>query len=350
VRLVRGSMATSTLRTALVLMLLASPAAAQWRTVEPGGDTVCSDGSPYRFFVHPGDPARLLVEFEGGGGCWSADTCALDIFTRRVSLDPEEARRRGLLTGIYDRANPQNPFRTFTHVYVPYCTGDLHWGNRARTYSGPAGPFTIHHKGAANAGAALSWTFDNVQAPSQVAVVGCSAGGYGSIVWAPQIMARYSGAQAVHLSDSAAGVAPPGFLATLMESWDVSSAWPRDIPTLALDSLDVSRVTLDDVYTGVASHYPLSRFSQYNTLADSTQLFFFALTQGPTASLEEWSARMQASMAGLRANPNFLAYVAPGAQHCIVNSPAFYTTSVNGVRVVDWVTGLLSTQPPPSVP
>src|SRR5215203_1188001 len=96
---------------ALVLLLLAAPAGAQWRTIEPGGDTVCADGSPYRFFVHPGDPARLLVEFEGGGACWSAETCAMAIYSRSVLIDPELARQFGLLTGIYDRANRENPFR-----------------------------------------------------------------------------------------------------------------------------------------------------------------------------------------------------------------------------------------------
>jgi hypothetical protein len=344
-------MASPVLRTALVALLTAAPAAAQWQTVEPGGETQCSDGSPYRFFVYPGDPTRLLVEFEGGGGCWSAETCALDIYTRRVTIDPEQARQLGLLVGIYDRGNPENPFRTFTHVYVPYCTGDLHWGNSAHTYQGATGPFTVQHKGAVNAAAALAWTFENVQAPTQVAVAGCSAGGYGSILWAPRIMARYSGAQAVHLSDSAAGVAPMGFLDTLNASWDVSAAWPRDIPSLALDGLDISRLTLDDLYSGVAGHYPLSTFSQFNTTGDATQIFFYALTQGPTATAEEWSARMQASMGTLRAaNPNFFSYTAPGTQHCIINSPAFYTTSVNGVRVVDWLERMLSARAPVSVP
>ena len=119
--------------TILAAAFFVSPAGAQWRTVVPGGETVCSDGSPYRFFVHPGDPAKLLVEFEGGGGCWSDQTCELDIYNRRVLVDPDEVQRRGLLQGIYDRTRADNPLRDFTHVYVPYCTGDLHWGNVTQT-------------------------------------------------------------------------------------------------------------------------------------------------------------------------------------------------------------------------
>jgi pectinacetylesterase len=344
-------MSTRTLRAALFLVLAAAPAGAQWQTIEPGGDTVCSDGSPYRFFVHPGDPARLLVEFEGGGGCWSAETCAMEIYTRRVTTDPELARRLGLLVGIYDRGNPENPFREWTHVYIPYCTGDLHWGNSTRVYAGASGPYTIQHKGAVNAAAALRWASENVLAPSQVAVAGCSAGGYGSIVWAPQIMTRYSGASVFQLSDSAAGVVPPGFFTTVLASWDVSAIWPKDIPPLALESLDPSRLTLPDLYTGIAGHYPLSTFSQMNALTDSTQTFFYGLTRGNTATADDWSAQMQASVAAIKgANANFAAYTAPGSQHCFINTPSFYTTSVNGVRLVDWVGGLVSGRRPASVP
>ena len=41
-----------------------------WNAIEPGGDTLCSDGTPYRFFVHPGNTTKLMVYFEGGGACW----------------------------------------------------------------------------------------------------------------------------------------------------------------------------------------------------------------------------------------------------------------------------------------
>jgi hypothetical protein len=344
-------MSVKAVRAALLLVLAAAPAQAQWQTISPGGDTICSDGSPYRFFVHPGDPRRLLVEFEGGGGCWSAETCALPIYTRQVAMDPEAARLQGLLVGIYDRGNAENPFREWTHVYIPYCTGDLHWGNATRAYSWDSVSYTIQHKGAVNAAAALRWTSENVLAPAQVAVTGCSAGGYGSILWAPALISRYSGASVVHLSDSAAGVVPAGFFTTLLGSWDVSGAWPKEIPPLALETLDASRLTLADFYSGVAGHYPLATFSQFNTLADTTQGYFYGLTRGDTATAADWTAQMQASIATIKgANPNFVAYTAPGAQHCIINSPGFYTTTVNGVRLVDWVERLLSGRSPASVP
>jgi pectinacetylesterase len=337
---------------ALVLIALSAPRLeAQWRAVEPGGQTLCSDGSPYRFFVNAGDPGKLLVEFEGGGGCWDDATCATSIYSRRISIDPVLAEQSGLLVGIYDRRNPENPFRDYTHVYVPYCTGDLHWGNNDKTYSAASGSYVVHHRGAVNAAAAVSWAYENVPAPRQLFVAGCSAGGYGSILWSAHLMSHYSGASAVQLSDSAAGVVPPGFFMTPLVNWGAAAAWPSFIPSLALDRLDTSRVTMAEFYTGVAGHYPLSAFSQFNRLADSTQVFFYILTKAALATPEEWAAQMQASVAQIRsANPNFSAYTAPGTQHCVINSPALYTTEVGGVRLVDWLRRLNETHAPGSIP
>ena len=67
---------------------------------------MCADGSAFKFFVYPGDPARLLVEFEGGGACWDAATCSTSFYSRRVTMDPAAAEQAGLLVGIYDRKNP----------------------------------------------------------------------------------------------------------------------------------------------------------------------------------------------------------------------------------------------------
>ena len=56
---------------ALVLLFalaLAQGLEAFWKAVEvPGG--VCADGSPYRFYVSPGDPRKVVVDFQGGGAC-----------------------------------------------------------------------------------------------------------------------------------------------------------------------------------------------------------------------------------------------------------------------------------------
>jgi hypothetical protein len=332
-------------------LLSAAPASAQWQVIEPGGETRCSDGSPYRFFVHPGDPARVLVEFEGGGGCWDALTCASPIYTRRVEVDPERARQLGLLVGIYDRTNPANPVRDWTHVYIPYCTGDLHWGAVTRTYAGAAGPLTIEHRGAVNASSALDWVFANVPSPTNVFVTGCSAGGYGAIFWAPRVFARYPAAARAHLSDSSAGITPPGFFAVPFENWNVAPAWPSEIPALAGFVGDPGRVTMPDLYAAIGAADPGASFAQWNAQADATQIFFWNLMRGGVGGESDWSGQMMASLSAIRGTtPNFHSYLAPGTQHCVINTPSFYTTTVAGRPVADWVRALVTTGAPGSVP
>ena len=327
--------------------------AQEWETVVPGGDTICSDGSPYRFFVHRGDPGKLLIEFEGGGACWSGSTCEADVYNRRVMSDPEAARQSGQLQGIYDRANPANPLKDFTHVYIPYCTGDLHWGNAAATYTSLAGnPYVIQHKGALNATTALNWAGANVPAPAQVVVAGCSAGGYGAALWSAKIAQVYPGARTVELADSAAGVVPDGFFAIPFSSWNVAGAWPNFIPDLALDRVDPATLTLPKLYTSVASFFPTASFSQFNTRSDSTQIFFYALSKGSISATDaaDWSAKMVSNVEQISAaNPNFRAYLAAGTEHCVINRPSFYTQTVGGKKFSDWVTTLLAGADPGQV-
>ncbi len=335
----------------LALVLASTGASAQeWETVVPGGQTSCSDGSPWRFFVHRGDPAKLLIEFEGGGACWSGATCSADVYNKTVTSDPEVARQTGQLQGIYDRSNPANPLKDFTHVYIPYCTGDLHWGNAAASYTSPEGkPFVIQHKGAANAATALNWAADNVPAPAQLVVAGCSAGGYGAALWSAKIAQAWPGARMVELADSAAGVVPDGFFGATLTSWNVADAWPSFIPALAVDPMTL---TLPRLYTAAAGFYPTASFSQFNTRTDAVQIFFYALSKGSISATDalDWSAKMVANVEQISgANPNFRAYLAPGTEHCIINRPSFYTQAVGGKKFSDWVTTLLSGADPGQV-
>ena len=53
----------------------ASAGAGGWEEVVPGGDCQCSDGSAFSFWVREADPAKVVVFLQGGGACFSAETC-----------------------------------------------------------------------------------------------------------------------------------------------------------------------------------------------------------------------------------------------------------------------------------
>ena len=45
------------------------------------------------------------------------------------------------------------------------------------------------------------------------------------------------------------------------------------------------------------------------------------------------------------AGVNLLSYTAPGAEHTVLSDEPFYTETVNGQRLVDWVTRLIERKP-----
>lgn len=303
-----------------------------WNLVEVGGAATCARGTPYAFFVRPGSVERIVIEFEGGGACWSQSSCAegSDMFDDVVDRDA-----MAVPEGIHDHDNPANPFRDWYHVFVPYCTGDLHMGDQVTTYV----DFDIHHAGAINAGLVMQWVYDNFPSPERVVVTGCSAGGYGSIAWAPYVMEHYPEAPVVQLADCAAGVAPAGFLLVINGVWNAGLVAPPFVPALADPNWATLNMTA--IYQGDAGHFTTQQFAQYNTQWDGTQTSFYEDMGG--AGVEEWSQSMNESVGEIAAGAdNFASYTAAGDVHCIITRDEVYSAETAGTPVIDWIGALAS--------
>jgi hypothetical protein len=199
-----------------------------WNVVYPGGKTICSRGDKYMFAVHPGKLNKLVVDFEGGGACWTTASCgfATALFKERAE-DSLKYIQQGYSEGIYDRKNAKNPFKDWYHVFVPYCTGDIHWGDSVKTYGSGANAFTINHKGAVNVRAVLKWIADNFGAPEQIFVTGCSAGSYGSLLWAHHLIKQYPQSKVYQFGDSGAGIVTNNFLKDSFPNWNALQATPN---------------------------------------------------------------------------------------------------------------------------
>ena len=184
-----------------------------WNTVQlPQGR--CSDGSGYKMFVMPAtDPAirasgDLIIYMEPGGACWDYPSCTGQAGVRGAAnpngipdnfmsvsafLDPNTpgGSPNALLSPLLYNASALGfePNRVVTDrwnkVFLPYCTGDVHAGNRITTYTDPtgAGPdVTFYHWGAKNVEAAITYLKAHYAQPAEMLVTGCSAGGAGALV------------------------------------------------------------------------------------------------------------------------------------------------------------------------
>ncbi|MEW6272800.1 MAG: pectin acetylesterase-family hydrolase [Thermodesulfobacteriota bacterium] len=150
--------------------------------------TRCGDGSPYAFWVRlapEGEPAeRVVIYLQGGGVCVFGDDCANVGSALMRALDNTLSGG-----GILSNTNPDSPFRTWTKVFLPYCTQDLHVGGGTTNVFPEV---TVHRFGGLNVRAALRWVRDALWAELdagstegyrpdrlQVLFAGGSAGGFG---------------------------------------------------------------------------------------------------------------------------------------------------------------------------
>ena len=310
-----------------------------WTKIEPGGDTICARGDEFHFFVRGGTVNKIAIVFDGGGACWNAATCGLAdaIFDPKADEalpDPGD--------GVSDNADAENPFKDWYQVFIPYCTGDVHWGDNVMTYPGQDGmpDVTIHHKGQVNTKAVLDWVYERFEKPDTVFVTGMSAGSYGSIGWAPHIMEHYPDSYVVQLGDSGAGVITDTFFQDSFPSWKADSIIPDWIA--ALDK-PLEELKLEDLYIEESKAYPKNVFSQYNTNNDENQRFYYTAMGGKD---EDWSPKMHEKIAAIIAGaPKFRSFIEGGTKHVVLPYPEFYTYASNGVRIRDWVADLANHKP-----
>lgn len=299
-----------------------------WSTLVPGGDTVCSRGTPYQFFVRKAENPtdKLLIYFQGGGACWNALTCREDGGTFDDAVGTLEQEVLGY-DGVFNYENPANPLIDYNVVFVPYCTGDIHIGDTSTRYL----TIGIEHRGVDNSMSALNWAFSNFSTPQQIVIAGTSAGAYGAIYFTPLVAEQYPDATIVQHGDAGVGVSPVGW--DVLQTWDIYA----NIPQFETVSIDPETFEIRFLYEGAAS-YPNVQLSQFTTNADDVQTLFYSFSAPGGAP---WTDGMYASLETLDALPNFSSYVAGGELHTVLARPEFYTLTSNGVKFVDWFTALV---------
>jgi hypothetical protein len=312
------------------------PAAGEWIEVAPGGDTICSRGTPYRFFVRGGRSDRIMVDFQGGGACWDEVTCGaagvIGLFTEDVgTLEEFVGFVESQGQGGYLSDAPENPFRDWTIVHIPYCTGDIHWGDARQTY----GSDTIEHRGFVNASAALDWTYRRFPSPTNVFVSGCSAGAYGAALHSAYLAQHYAGAQVSVFADSGAGIITDSFLNDSLPNWNATANLPSFVPGL---DVPLSELSLSQVYIRIGERFPSLRLAQQSTHYDQDQVFFYTAMGG---AREDWPPAMRASLDRVAsAIPNFTSYVPGGSMHCAGIYPFFTERQVDGTTLSEWTAEL----------
>ncbi|WP_158620041.1 pectin acetylesterase-family hydrolase [Corallococcus sicarius] len=293
-------------------------------TFVPVPDAHCANGSSTGMAINLTDRSkRVFVFLAGGGACWEAAACALGTATHitdTMGADPVLAEAQAAdLAVLFDRANPQNPFRDASFVYVPYCTGDLHAGTRVHTYDW-FGPKRVEHVGARNLDAYLRRLQPTFPEADRVWLAGISAGGYGATFNAWRVQKALPWARVDVLNDSGLVIntAGDGRYGTMRANWGVE--FP---PGCTGCDTGLSAVLGASARLLTAPR----RHGMLGHLQDGTIALYFGLD----------GAQVQAGLEAARASaePNVKTFYLPGNPHVLLAHPDAATGA--GLTVRAWL-------------
>jgi hypothetical protein len=264
------------------------------------------------------------VYFEGGGACWNQETCRKgSTWYKDAAMNNAGDYFNFFSQGIFNMAQPENPFAAYSMVFVPSCTGDADIGSRISDYGDGV---EIYHYGFVNMRAVLDLLDQWPEQPDSLFVAGCSSGSVGSVIATPYLIERYPDVPLVQFGDS---------LGTIYNlPLDLDALWGAGASAADWILPQGTHFDLGSYTIALMQHYPDYQFAQYNSQFDAIQQQFF----GPRSLVELLINRTVEQMSA--AAPNFRSVVAGGDQHCILQYDDLYTYRVQNVRLVDWLRDL----------
>jgi hypothetical protein len=323
------------------------------RNLQPQCSGLPGTNPGFSFFVKGGLINNLLVFFDGGGACWDTMNCIyIPTYSPAVDQTIQGLTAAG---GIFDTDNPANPFREWNFVFIPYCTGDIHWGSNDKEYPDYLKKYgganvTIHHRGFDNFLVVLKWINENFSRPYEIFVTGSSAGSYGAILAFPYIQEAYPESKASILGDAGLGVVTESFHNNSMNNWGIQQNLPAWI--LGFDR-PFSEYSNAEMYKMIAAYYSHTKIGQYTTAWDGMQaLFYYFMLKhyDPTKWNNflpvwcDWHNQMikYADLAAQASNYRY--YIGAGTDHTIMRYNKFYAEDSAGVPLVDWINAMVGNQ------
>jgi hypothetical protein len=288
----------------------------EWVKIEPPG-VVCGNDTPFKMFANfSAKSDNLVVVFEPGGACWDYDSCTGKNGIRGAAnidgIPDDHWELAPFISPFLSRFDDTNPSRDWNMIYVPYCTADVHTGNKVATYEAEAEPtVTFHHDGHEVVQQVVGWADAEFTHVPKLLVTGCSAGGVGSLVNYRFLRSGIRAVEKGYMIDDSGPIFPSASYSGPMHSM-IRSAWNLD----SLSSVMPPGFTLDDmgtINTAVADEFPNDRLAttyfrrDYNFSLYSYERFYDFPPKEEI--LRMWDSDTQLLMAEYDTRPNLKYFI-----------------------------------------
>lgn len=313
----------------------------EWKYIDVPG-TVCMNGDMAGFGISHNPASKdLMIYLEGGGACFN-DVCDFSAFNIPFIPPPD---------GIFNRNNPGNPIKDWSMIYVPYCSGDIHGGDKETELGGKVRRF----HGYRNIGKYLEQWAPKFADAERVLLTGISAGGFGAGLNAVQVADAFlPGPQMIVIDDSGPPMSNQVIAPCLQHTF--REVWGLDQTLLAECGGDCPDE--DDFASGTLAHalakYPELRFGLFSNTADTVIRTFMGFGWGngmhdncggvPTIvpadvyqeGLLDLRTQYEGTVSTYYIGQSQILYNF-GQGHTVLRSPSFWTTVIDGVPLSAWV-------------
>lgn len=332
----------------------------QHRFDAAGGEgPVCIDGSEYSVYTRRGrDKRKLLIMLQGGGACWQG----LYRCNETAAEQAPSAEAVDEAGGIWDFDNPDNPFRHYSIVYMPYCDGSVFAGDNRVVdpdFDADTGvDGERHHRGLRNLSAGMDVAHGFVKKPRKITIAGSSAGGVGATAFAPGL-ARFLWGNRVRkltvFNDAgpiAVSLDPQDAMLARQRDWQFDQYYPASCTTCSAFGHQT------EIIKWRLANDTTIREAFYETDADKTNIEFASVNLPgffdplppiipfPTglSQLDYRELVINTHQAVHDAYPDrYRRFIVSGdSSHTALQSDLFYTQQINGVFLSRWTRDFLN--------
>lgn len=328
-----------------------------WFGPEHFGDVPrCMDGSTTGLGVNrsPAGSKKVLVFMQGGGACFTGQTCAISNVIGADHHDEQSFARWTKMFGAADvmnRERADNPFRDWNLVMLPYCSGDVFAGDNEAGFRGRP------QLGYKNVTAYLPRLVSTFRESDQLVLTGMSAGGYGAVYDFVQFQNAFTWLDITMIDDSgpvfATTYTPLCLQQQLKEVWRMDKTAPVEPFPLGVDPVTGAPGSgLRGLFQMILDKYPKNKFAFISHAHDIVMRYFHGIghtkscagTNLLSASFYEEGLRDIRTIAG----ENFSTFYGSGSGHpYFAGDDGMYDTTVDGITLAAWLGKVVTTKDEP---
>jgi len=330
----------------------------QWTWVD-FPDSRCMNDTPTGIGINKTSASKNVVIFlMGGNACFNAISCGVTANPNGYGATQFQKEKSTLLTAsLFQRAG-SNPFKDFSFVYVPYCTGDVHGGSKSGQMIGNK-PRNFH--GYDNLTEFLKRVVPTFPEPTHVVLAGVSAGGFGAAFNYDHVVRAFGADKKITLLDDSGPPMGEEFVPACLQKFFVDT-WGLDktLPGGCTDCVGPTGVFMEPMVKYTAATYPNQNQALVSSTQDATIRQFWGYGNNDCANIQGLppaydGAKYEAGLVDLRdriskGDANFFAYFVDGTdgmdntEHVFLDDDPAKVSS-NGVLFSDWLTKLLNDDP-----